>query len=82
MVVTFNIITWRVWQEQKSTAEDKSPAKLNGNGNPISTGIGTVLGGVTNDRCQENANGDTKLITCDKSSSNPLWTNFRPSGRG
>lgn len=75
---TLDEVTRRIGKEQKTTTKDKTPSKLDANWDSVRSSVISAFSSITDTRCEENTDSDTKLISSDQSSSDLFGANFRP----
>ena len=60
-------VAGRIWEEEQTTAKDDTPGELNADGDAIRAGAIVVFGGIVDAGGQQETDGDTELITGNKS---------------
>jgi len=72
-VSSLDKVSRRIWQEHKTTTQDKGPSKLNANRDSVGACIGSVFGSVHNARSEKDTDGDAELVTCNQGTSDLSW---------
>lgn len=68
--------SWRLGKNEKTSGQDDSESKLDTDGDEKGSPVAALLGGVFNDGCDQETNGDAPLVTRDNSTSNPSGSAF------
>lgn len=69
-------ITRGFWQEEETDAENKSPKHLNCNWNTIRASIEPVLSAIVDAGCEQDSDGNAKLVSRHEGASNLSWGNL------
>jgi len=56
-------VTRGLWQKSETNSEDNSPQELDGDWDPVGSGIATVLGGVDDAVGEQDTNGNAELVS-------------------
>jgi hypothetical protein len=56
-------VAGRIWEEDQTTAENKTPGELDADRNAVGASVGAVLGGIVDAGCEQETNGNAELVT-------------------